>query len=410
MRSMKPRKFLAQVLFALLLTPLTIPAQAQTFNVLYTFHGTDGGGPVTQLTFDGAGNIYGTTSAGGSGSCTGPGCGTVFAINKSGKLLSSYSFNSNDGWEPLAGLLRDSAGDLWGTTVYGGNFNQACGGSSGPGCGVVFKLTLSGKETAYKLNGPPGPWAPEALLVEDAVGNLFGTTYLGGTHDDGGTAFKADTKTGKGTVLYNFPAGSNPYPGMILLRGKLYGTTSGPGGGTAYQMTTNGQVTTIAAFEGASGANPMSVLVADAVGNLYGTTESGGSDNCGSGCGVVFKLSPNANGGWTHTTLYVFCQISGCADGERPMDGPLAVDDSGNIYGTTIFGGTAGDGVVFKLDKAGNETVVHNFTGGADGAFPFAGLTLDSAGNLFGTAEEGGDLSCQVDSPNGCGVVFEIMP
>jgi uncharacterized repeat protein (TIGR03803 family) len=406
MRQMKSYKSLIPVLLVLFLATITTPAPAQTFNVLYTFHGSDGGGPVTQLTFDGKGNLYGTTSAGGSGNCTGPGCGTVFAINRFGKLLGSFSFNRADGWEPMAGVYRDSAGILWGTTVFGGNFTDACGGSSGPGCGVVFKLTPQGKETAFKLNGPPGPWGPEAQLVGDGVGNLYGTTYLGGGRGDGGTAFKLDTRTGKGTLLHIFPPGSNPYAGMILLNGNLYGTTFGLDVGTVYQMTTSGQVTTIATLDGST----TGILATDAAGNLYGTTQDGGSNNCDVGCGTVFKLSPNGNGGWTNTTLYVFCQDSGCADGESPKDGPLAVDSAGNVYGTTIFGGTSGDGVIFKLDVAGNETVLHNFTGGADGAFPFAGLAIDSAGNLYGTAEEGGNPNCPVDAPYGCGVVYEITP
>jgi uncharacterized repeat protein (TIGR03803 family) len=149
-----------------------------------------------------------------------------------------------------------------------------------------------------------------------------------------------------------------------------------------------------------------SVLTADSAGNLYGTASDGGL-----GSGLVFKISPNGNGGWTETTLYEFCQLRECADGEYP-NGPVAVDGAGNIYGTTIFGGSQNCnscGVVFRIDPNGNETVIHNFTDGADGAFPQSGLTQDSAGNLSGTTTGGGELACPVYA-QGCGVVFKITP
>jgi uncharacterized repeat protein (TIGR03803 family) len=187
------------------------------------------------------------------------------------------------------------------------------------------------------------------------------------------------------------------------------------GAGVVYKLDASGNETLLYSFAGGSdGANPDSVLLLDAQGNLYGTTENGGNSECGgTGCGVVFELSPQSGGNWTETVVYTFCSVSGCADGERPGVGPLVLDAAGNLYGTTIFGGAYQScnadtcGVVFKLDPEGNETVLHSFTGGADGADPAAGLIMDKAGNLYGTAELGGNLKCAADK-QGCGVMFRL--
>jgi uncharacterized repeat protein (TIGR03803 family) len=170
-----------------------------------------------------------------------------------------------------------------------------------------------------------------------------------------------------------------------------------------------GEETLLYSFSGGDGAQPDSVLLLDSKGNLYGTTENGGNDQCGgTGCGVVFELSPQSGGGWTETVLYDFCSLKSCADGEEPGVGPLAMDAAGNLYGTTVFGGTADEGVAFKLDAARTESVLHSFTGGADGAIP-VGVILDSRNNLYGATLEGGDLKCE-PKYGGCGVVFEIVP
>ena len=199
----------------------------------------------------------------------------------------------------------------------------------------------------------------------------------------------------------------------------LYGVTAVGGDsnlGTVFSMTTKGNEAVIYSFNGGSnGATPSSVLVSDGAGNIYGTTVSGGN-NCGvNGCGTVFELSPTG-GGWTQKTLYVFCQLSRCADGWTPRSGPLVIDQAGNIYGTTESGGTeyncggTGCGTVFKLDPSGSETVLYSFSGGADGNAPEAGLIMDDKGNLYGTATRGGDLNCPQGSGQGCGVVFELTP
>jgi len=392
-------------LFTLLLPALLSSAlHAQTLQVLYTFHGPNGDRPLGQLTLDGAGNIYGTTAEGGTGTCE-MGCGTVFGISEGGKLLGSYSFHGEDGAVPEAGLLLDSGGNLFGTTENGGNYNQNCGGASGLGCGVVFKLTPKGKETVYKFTGN-GPIFPSGNLVQDAAGNLYGTTIWSG-RSGGGTVFKLD-QSGKLTVLQGLPSRECTALGLIMFGTDLYGSSTGNNCGFSYifQMTTDGSYTAIG-----SGASYPSILTADGAGNLYGDTSNAGLDY-----GSVFRISPDGNGRWTQTTLYKFCQLPpGCSDGEFPR-GTVAIDTAGNIYGTTTEGGTsqncngAGCGVVFKLDPNGNETVIHNFTGEADGAFPQGGLIVDSAGNLYGTTPTGGDPYCTPPDPRGCGVVFKITP
>lgn len=416
------------IFITLLLATAIIPAQAQAqkFKVLHTFNGSDGAFPVGQLTRDAEGNFYSTTAQGGTGDCVGVGCGTVFKLDKTGKLIWSYSFHGKDGFEPVAGVLRDAKGNLYGTTEYGGTVPT----NSNFGNGVVFKLGTARKETVLHrfknciVNGPHDGQLPESLLVMDASGTLYGTTLFGGVpFQCQGTAFALDS-AGKETILHRFSGGTdggNPSGGLILRGARsLYGpaaTGGNYGAGIVFQMSTRGNETVLYDFlGGGDGSMPESVLVADSAGNLYGTTRSGGN-NCGvNGCGTVFELSQGGSG-WTQKTLYVFCQKSQCADGYEPMSGPLVLDRAGNIYGTTVGGGytnqglcRGGCGVVFKLDPSGNETVLYSFTGGADGNGPLAGLTVDDSANLYGTAEAGGDLKCAAGNGQGCGVVFEVTP
>ena len=403
---LKRRHCTAIWFFCTLLLPALLSSvlHAQTFQVLYTFHGPNGAFPEGQLTLDSAGNIYGTTNRGGTGTCA-QSCGTVFRINQSGKLLGSYSFNGEDGAFPDGGLLRDSAGNLFGTTENGGSYNPNCGGAAGLGCGVVFKLTSKGKKTIYKFSGN-GPYFPSGNLVQDAAGNLYGTTIWSG-RSGGGTVFKLD-QSGKLTVLQGLPSRECTAYGLIMVGNDLYGSSTGNNCEFSYifQMALDGSYTTLG-----SGVGNPSILTVDSAGNLYGATRYGGV-----GYGAVFKISPDGNGGWTQTRLYKFCQLSGCADGEFPSDGPVALDSAGNIYGTTGEGGNsqncsgAGCGVVYKLDANGNETVIYNFTGETDGAFPQSGLTMDATGNLYGTNTAAGDPYCTVPDPGGCGVIFKITP
>jgi uncharacterized repeat protein (TIGR03803 family) len=368
----------------------TQSAQAQAFTVIHSFagHPTDGATPFAGLVMDANGNLYGTTFTGGS-ACNPGGCGTVFRLNKERKETVLYSFNGfGDGASPHAGLVMDAKGNLYGTTLSGGT---GCGHL---GCGgTVFKVSKSGKKTLLHSfsNGTDGA-APQAGLIMDANANLYGTTPLGGNVScpaGCGTVFKV-TKTGKKTVLYSFAGGtdsSRPLAGLVLdSAGNLYGTTSGnavqgcpDSCGTVFRLDRKGKETVLHTFTGGTdGAGPFAGLVMDAKGDLYGTTAAGGASRVG----TVFKLDNKG----LETVLYSF---AGGTDGERPLAG-LVMDGRGNFYGTTARGGTAGFGTVFKVTETGQETVLYSFSGGADGAGPYAGLVMDAKGNLYGTAAGGG--------------------
>jgi uncharacterized repeat protein (TIGR03803 family) len=420
MRS-KRRYSTARIMFALFVTLLSVsvvPAQTQAtkFKVLHTFHGPNGAAPFSQLVRDSAGNLYGTTAEGGKGACGKNGCGTAFKLDTAGKQVWLHSFNGENGYSPSVGLLRGSQGVFYGTTVYGGNYK-----CFSIGCGTAFELDPNGHEKMlYKFTGNVDGIFPGGPLVKDASGKVYGTTS-GGAYNLG-NVFKLN-KTGKETALYSFTGGSDgcfPDPGPILdAAGNLYGVTSeggvgfcNSGYGVVYKLDSSGDLAVLHTFDAADGANPDSVLLLDSQGNLYGTTENGGSGSgCGdTGCGTVFKVSPKGNGSWSEAVLYNFCSLKECADGQEPHGAGLLRDSSGNLYGTTYFGGAYQCGVVFKLDSSGAETVLHSFSCGSDGAFPSAGLVMDSSGNLYGTTELGGDRNCAVENGNGCGVVFKLTP
>jgi len=395
------------------------PAHAQNykFKVLHAFHGNDGADLDGLLVRDNVGNLYGTAAVGGTGKglCVNfrEGCGTAFKLNARRKLLWAHSFNFTNGAIPEVGLTRDAAGHLYGSTMEGGN--TTC---FQDGCGLVFELDGTGKSERilHRFAGVSDGMFPEPLLARDAEGNLYGTTST-----PVGNIFKIDTK-GKLTVLYTFTAfdGCSPSWGVILdAAGNMYGTASScfdAPDGIAYELDTAGNLTVLHTFGGSDGDVPNSVLVFDSSSNLYGTTRSGGTGQaCQGGCGTVFKLSPNGGGTWAESVLYNFCSLSGCSDGYAPGSGPLAIDASGNFYGTTTSGGGsgcdgAGCGVVYKLGSSGHETVLHAFSGGEDGSRPFAGLVMDKSGNLYGATDSGGDASCPLNAGNGCGVVFTITP
>ncbi len=374
------------------------PAQGQTFSVLHSFKGgTDGEGPNGGVVRDPAGNFYGTTSYGGVFSK-----GTVFKVDTTGEETVLYSFTGGaDGAIPLAGVIRDVAGNLYGTTEAGGDLD--C--NNGIGCGTVFKVDKAGNESVLYsfIPAADGAGTPFAGVIRDAAGNLYGTTADGGAYYSG-TVFKLDT-TGKETVLYTFTGGQGGTDGYLpaggLIRdaaGNLYGTTQLGGNysfGTVFKVDPAGKETVLYRFRGGySGDQPAGGVIMDKAGNLYGTTEGGGYYFDG----TVFKLNPVGN----KTVLYHF---GSGADGTLPVAGVIA-DAAGNLYGTTEYGGTFNFGTVFKVDKTGNETVLHSFTGGVDGASPVAGLLRDATGNLYGTTYFGGN--CSVGG--GCGVVFRIAP
>jgi uncharacterized repeat protein (TIGR03803 family) len=309
-------------------------------------------------------------------------------------------------------INQDSAGNLFGMTGSGGDLNCDLTGSLG--CGVVFKLNTAGKETVlHRFDGSQADeGTPSGGLIRDADGNLYGTTS--GIALYCGTVFKVD-KTGKETVLYRFTCGTDggiPLAGLVRdSAGNLYGTASGggiggpSGQGVVFKVDVNGKETVLYSFTGGpDGGSPMAGLVRDAAGNLYGTTASGGAF----GSGVVFKLDTSGD----ETVLHAF---TGKADGATPQAG-LVRDPAGNLYGTTLNGGdltcnlngSPGCGVVFKLNTSGKLAVRYAFKGRADGGVPSADLVQDAAGNLYGASGFGGNLNdC---SGQGCGVLFKLDP
>ena len=363
----------------------TQPAQAQTYNVLHSFAGgTDGKTLQASLVLDPSGNLYGTTVDGGASNS-----GIVFKLDTAGTETVLYTFTGGaDGKSPSGGLVLDPSGNLYGTTTLGGASNS----------GIVFKLDTTGSETVlYTFTGGADGGSPNAPLIRDASGNLYGTT-LGGGALGMGTLFKLDT-TGTETVLYAFGWADGGYPngGLVLdAPDNFYGTTSIGGGNTAcsdsyfgcgvvFKLDAAGKETVLHAMGGTDGEYPTAGLTMDAVGNFYGTTNAGGASNFG----TVFKLDAAGK----ETVLYSFGN-----SGSEPFGG-VVLDASGNLYGTTTNGGS-GFGTVFKLDMTGSKTLLHTFTGGADGAIPYAGLVLDTSGNLYGTTTAGG--------ASNFGTVFEI--
>jgi uncharacterized repeat protein (TIGR03803 family) len=362
----------------------------------------DGQYPYGGLVRDAKGNLYGTTYFGGAS-----GAGTVFRLSKTGKQKVLHSFTGGkDGGYPVAGVIMDAAGNLYGTTLQGGDF----------GAGTVFKVNPSGHETVlYAFTGLYDGAFPYSGLLMDAAGNLYGTASSGGFPAYTGLVFKLDT-SGHETVLYYFMnRGDAAYPLADVImdaKGNLYGTTyygGASGAGTVFKVDTAGTETVLYPFTGGNdGSNPVAGVIMDAEGNLYGTTEFGGSSpNCGPfGCGVAFKLD-TAN---KETVLHTFGGQGG--EGANPTAG-LVLDAKGNLYGATECGGggSNGAGMVFKLDKTDKETKLQVFTGSSDGGFPYAGLIRDKAGNLYGTGLFGGNLAdCTNNINNGCGVVFKITP
>jgi uncharacterized repeat protein (TIGR03803 family) len=257
-----------------------------TLNVLYSFSGgSDGALPFAGLIADAAGNLYGTTNGGGAG-----GQGTVFELDPSGTLTVLYSFTGGNDASPWAGLIADAAGNLYGTT------------EGGDGPGEVFQLTPSGTlNVLHDFTGRDGA-VPHGVLIADSAGNLYGTTHNGGTSGYG-TVFQL-TPSGALNVLYSFTGGSDgayPEAGVIAdMAGNLYGTTYGGGAagqGTVFQLTPSGALNVLHSFTGGSdGGRPVADLLADAAGNLYGTTSSGGATaSCPGGCGTVFQLTVPAS-------------------------------------------------------------------------------------------------------------------
>jgi uncharacterized repeat protein (TIGR03803 family) len=344
--------------------------------VLITFEeGVTGGEPAAGLTRDSAGNLYGTTLYGGEQRCTNgfdAGCGVVFKIDSAGNetVLHAFSPSATDGQYPEGRVILDNAGDLYGTTAGGGS------GCASGGCGTVFKKAASGNESLlYSFTGGEDGTSPAAGLARDSSGSLYGTTFHGG----GSGCRDAD----------------------------------GVGFRVVFKVTAGGGESVVHRFSGADGAIPVGDLLLDKKGNIYGTTWYGGAGDCNDGfeigCGTIFKISKDGK----EFVLYSF--PSGSRRGGGPRAGLLA-DSAGNLYGTAYYGGDLncklrtlpGCGVVFELSKSNKESVLHEFEGGTDGAFPLATLISDAAGNLYGTASWGGKRNCPQASQPGCGVIFTL--
>ena len=405
------------IVFALTLVA-SPAAQAQTYHVTHAFTGgKDGGWPRAGVTIDKSGNLYGTTYA--FGIPNGPNWGGVYQLKPTG---GNWSFNTlytftrgTDGAFPSARVIFGPNGTLYGTTQEGGS-----------GYGTVFKLSPPSLcntsfcpwkiTTLYAFKGTPdcnGQTNSFGELVFDQAGNIYGTTYYGGTKNQG-CVYKL-TRSGSGyteSVIHSFVGGGDgrfPYTGVILdSAGNLYGTT-GQGGprdsGTVYQLVpSNGGYTENILYRftnGSDGRYAFGGLIFDRSGNLYGSTEDGGAG----GAGTAFELTPVGNGTWSYTGLYSF-------SGGHFYNGPYAsfvMDGSGNLYGTTWGGGAEALGTVFKLTRANQPpwtyTSLHDFKG-SDGENPVSNVTFDASGKLYGTASQGGNAKCD----SGCGVVWEITP
>ena len=342
-------------------------------NVLHDFgSGADGQSPASGLISDAAGNLYGTTTYGGDYQG-----GTVFELTPTANggwtetVLHSFG-NGTDGYYLNAGVILDAAGNLYGTTVYGGP----------KGLGTVFELTPTAgggwTETVLHSFGSTfeGAAFPYSGLVLDAAGNLYGTTFTGGAH------YCAVLHAGCGTVFELTPTAGGVWKETVL---------------HSFGSGTDGYY-----LQGAG-------VILDAAGNLYGTTVFGGGNDCQDaqdyGCGIVFELSPNGVGGWTETVLHDF-ENNG-TDGSGPGTA-LTMDAAGNLYGTTSAGGTSNYGTVFELTPAGNgswlETVLHSFGSPPDGVDPSSPLIFDAAGNLYGTTLVGGIPGVE------WGTAFELSP
>jgi uncharacterized repeat protein (TIGR03803 family) len=367
---------------------------AVTFTRLVVFKGTNGSEPGLISFVQGSdGDLYGTTVHGGQA-----GLGVVFKITPAGTLTTLHSFAGypTNGAGPEAGLVLGTDGNFYGTTFVGGASNSRGAG----GCGTVFKITPGGTLTTlhsfWSQTGCTDGAFPVAGLVEGTDGNFYGTTNKGGTGSCPGVALACGTvfkitPAGTLTTLHSFDDADGAYPFGALIQatdGNFYGTTLQGGAnddGTVFKITPEGALTTLHAFEYGDGAYPEGGLVQGTDGNFYGTSSYGGANDKGS----VFMMTP----GGEPTTLYDFCSETKCTDGAVPDAGLIQATD-GNLYGTTTEGGSSsncvnGCGTVFELTSGGTLTILHSFDG-TDGDSPSDGLAEITTGILYGTTFGGG--------------------
>ena len=410
---------------AALCAAATVALPAQTFTKLFNFDTTNGYEPIAGLVQGADGDFYGTTPYGGANpqtSCSGC-AGTVFKINPNGTLTTLYNFCSQsgcaDGEGPYAGLVQGTDGNFYGTTEGGGA--TAAGGISGGG--TVFKITPDGTlTTLYKFcsqSGCTDGSIPMTALVLAANGDFYGTTAgggadLSGAPNGGGTVFKI-TPDGALTTLYSFCSrsgctdGTDPHGLVLAANGDFYGTTGGGGAngnhGTVFKINASGALTTLYSFCSLSdctdGDSPYAGLVQATNGDFYGTTYSGGATNNG----TVFKIAPSG----TLTTLYSFCTegvYPECPDGAWPNAALVQASD-GRFYGTTPTGGANQVyGTAFRISLTGAFTTLHSFCSRfecADGASPQAGVVQGTNGDFYGTTLGGGGLGLYGD-----GTVFNL--
>jgi uncharacterized repeat protein (TIGR03803 family) len=378
-------------------TVFELAAGSGTITTLATFTGANGANPEAGLVIDPSGNLYGTTANGGAAND-----GTVFELAAgSGTLTTLASFNGTNGTNPLGVLIQDSSGNLYGTTNLGGASNEGTVFELAAGSGSITTLASFKTVKGKKGSSQPQGSQPEAGLIMDSSGNLYGTASHGGAFFNAGTVFEVVRGSGTITALasfYDLTTGANPLGSLVMdASGNLYGTTeNGPivngatQDGSVFELAKGSStLTTLASFNGVNGANPLAGLVMDASGNLYGTTQGHP--------GMVFELAPGSR---TLTRLARFAYPSG--------SGPLAgvvMDSIGNLYGTA-GGGAFNDGTVFELAAgSGTITALASFNG-ANGSQPEADMVMDSSGNLYGTTRYGGPGS--TGGPSGYGTVFEV--
>lgn len=369
---------LARLIFAFCLTT-AILSPAQTFTTLASFDGANGSDPRASLIQATDGNFYGTASAAGPNSY-----GTAFKTTAAGTITVLHGFGLTDGAAPQGALVQASDGNFYGVTTEGAN----C-------CGTIFRITPGGEFTTVyvfcsELNCADGE-DPYDGLIQGTNGNFYGTTSGGGTNYDG-TVFEI-TPAGKLRTLYNFCSqftcadGDIPWAGLVQgSNGAFYGTTFSGGSdndGTVFKITASGKLTTLHSFSRTDGAYPTTRVIQATNGDFYGTTQRYGANNGG----TFFKISPSGQ----LTTLYNFCSEADCADGGSPWALVQATD--GNFYGATYDGGTTNYGTLFEITPAGKLTTLYSFCPAPPscaGETPYAGLLQATDGNFYGTTFDGG--------------------
>ena len=354
-----------------------------TLTTLASFNGSNGSGPTSALVADANGNLFGTTYGGGASDS-----GTLFKIPAGSNTITTLiSFDGTNGALPYGNLLADANGNLFGTTAAGGDYNQ----------GTVFEIA-AGSSTVTTLalfDGTNGS-EPYGGLALDADGNLFGTTS-GGAIYGGGTVFEIAAASNAITTLatFNDSNGYAPYAGLLIdAAGNLFGTTSSGGAnedGTVFEVLAGSHtLQTMVSFDDTTGTTPRAGLVADAAGNLYGTTSFGPGFGPNGGLGTVFELSADT---LALTTMAVFDHASG----ESPLAN-LVLDAQGNLYGTTSPGSATG-GTAFEVDAATHTLSTLALLNAAGGSLS-ALVALD--GSLYGTTYQGG--------PDFAGTAFKLTP